>query len=474
MLKTIRQQVKFGTDGWRGVISDNFTFENVRIVSQAVCDYLGSGVYSGRKKIVVGYDTRFLSDKFAQIVASVLAANGLTVLLSEKPVSTPMVSFATKNRNCSLGIMITASHNPAEFNGFKIKDSKGGSADVFITRKVESFLGKTTPKIITLAQARKRRLLRIVDLEEKYINFARSYIDMKLLKTSKQRILQDVMYGSGNGLLTKILSGTTIKVTLMHDEINPSFGGLRPEPTVENLGQIISRMKKERFDIGLVLDGDADRLAAIEPGGRFIHPQQILALLLLHLKEDRKWTGGVVKTIAGSVIIDKIAKKLGVKLYETCVGFKYISSLMQKEDILVGGEEAGGMGFKNYIPERDGVLAGLLLVEMMMYRKKNISQIIKEMEDEFGRYHYVKDSLRLSDVVFNQAKVLKALPARLLNKKIIDIKDYDGIKIIFDDEDWLMIRGSGTEPIVRVYAESKQLAIAEKLVAKGKKIILDS
>lgn len=469
-----KEMIKFGTDGWRAVIGDTFTFENVRILTQAVCDYVNSDLKDTSKEIVIGYDTRFLSDKFAVSAAEVFAANGIKVLLSDKSVPTPLVSFAVRRGKLGLGIMITASHNPPEFNGYKIKDARGGSADIAITRRIEELLGINPVRIIPKKEAIEQGLIRMVNLEDAYIKFIHSYLDMKLLKNAKFKILQDVMYGSGNGMLAKILSPTKLKVEYLHNEINPSFGGRRPEPVVENLGEILSRMKKEKFDIGLVLDGDADRIAAVEPGGRFIHPQQILVLLLLHLKEDRNWSGGIVKTIAGTTMIDKVAKKLGVKIYETPVGFKYISSLMEKENILVGGEEAGGMGFKNYIPERDGTLAGLLLVEMMSYRKKNISKIVHEIEKEFGRYYYYRDELKLGEVVFDKDKVRDHLPPRLLNKKVTEIKDYDGIKMICENEDWLMLRGSGTEPIVRVYAEAKQLVTAKKLVEAGKNIILKS
>lgn len=474
MCTNVKEQIKFGTDGWRAVIGDTFTFANVRILTQAVCDYIHNDLKDSNKEIVIGYDTRFLSDKFAASAAEVFAANGIKVLLSKDPVPTPVVSYATRYRKLCLGIVITASHNPPEFNGYKIKDSRGGSADASVTKRVEELLDLNPVRTISLKEAIKNGSVNIVNLEDEYIKFIRSYLDMKLLRNARFNILQDVMYGSGNGILAKILRGTKLKLSLLHDEINPSFGGRRPEPVKDNLSEIISRMENEKFHIGLVLDGDADRIAAIEPGGAFIHPQQILVLLLLHLKEDRKWDGGVVKTIAGTTMIDKVAKKLGVKLYETPVGFKYISSLMEKENILVGGEEAGGMGFKNYIPERDGTLAGLLLTEMMAYRKKNISKIVRELEKEFGKYYYYRDELKLVEVAFNKEKIRSKLPDKLLNKKIVEIKDYDGIKMICENEDWLMLRGSGTEPILRIYAEAKSLATAKKLVEQGKKIVLGS
>jgi len=466
--------IKFGTDGWRAVIADNFTFHNVRVLTQAVCDYINQDLADKPKQVAVGYDTRFLSDKFAETVCEVMAANNIAVSLSQKAVPTPAVSFVTKHGSFALGIVLTASHNPPEFNGFKIKDARGGSADIAITHKVETLLGESAVKSLPLKEALRLGLVKRLDFESKYIKFIKSYMDLKLLKSAKFKILQDVMYGSGSGILEEIIKATPLKLTVMHKGINPSFGGLRPEPVPENLEEAMHKMSKERFDLGLVLDGDADRIAAIEPGGKFISPQQVLALLILHLKEDRKWDGAVVKTIAGTTMIDKITKKLGIKLYETPVGFKYISNLMEEENILVGGEEAGGMGFKNYIPERDGVLAGLLLIEMMAYRKKGIDKIMRDLENEYGKYFYVKDSLHLTEVKFDKEKTLKNLPGKLLNKKISDIKTFDGIKIIFEDEDWLMLRGSGTEPIVRVYAEAKKKEVAESLVKKGKQIILNS
>jgi phosphomannomutase len=277
------------------------------------------------------------------------------------------------------------------------------------------------------------------------------------------------MYGSGNSFIAEVLKGTNVKVAFMRNNINPSFDGKQPEPVEENLEEILSRMKKEDFDIGLVLDGDADRIAGVSPGGSFIHPQKIIGLLALHLIEDRGYKGAIVKTIAGSTLQDNLAKHFALKLYETPVGFKYISDLMVKKSIIIGGEEAGGIGFKNYIPERDGTLAGLLLLEMMAYRKKPINRIIKEMENKFGRYFYLRGDLKLKGKApdVNKLKTIK----KLLGKKVIDLKDYDGVKFICEDESWLMFRASGTEPLVRVYSEAKSLARAKKLIAFGQKLI---
>lgn len=455
----INPPIKFGTDGWRAIIADNYTFANLKIVSQAVADYLGSG-----KKIAVGYDTRFMSDRFAEIAAQVLGNNGIEVILSDCAIPTPTLSFAVKSRKFDLGIMITASHNPAEYSGFKIKDSTGGSAAPEITAEIEKRIGKTPLKETNSFG----RLIKKENLTKDYVKFIRSYIDLKKIKNKKFKVLVDTMYGAGNSFIAEILKETNIELDFIHNTFNPSFGGRRPEPIEENLKELKTKMEKERFDLGIALDGDADRIAACAPKGVFIHPQKILGLLALHLIQDRHWQGGIVKTIAGTTMIDNIAEFLKVKLYETPVGFKYISNLMGKEDIVAGGEEAGGMGVKGYIPERDGTVAGLLLLEMMAYRNKNILEILKEAEKQFGRYYYLRRDLQLKERIEPKKE---DLPLELLGKKVKEIKDYDGIKLICEDGSWLMFRGSGTEPIIRIYSEAKSLNRSRQLLALGEKII---
>ncbi|MDD4979694.1 MAG: phosphoglucomutase/phosphomannomutase family protein [Candidatus Omnitrophica bacterium] len=453
-------EIKFGTDGWRGIIAKNYTFKNLKIVSQAVADYLGSG-----KDAAVGYDTRFMSADFAEAAAGVLENNGIKVLLSDRAVPTPALSFAVRSRKLDLGIMITASHNPAQYNGFKIKIPSGGAAGEEVTEDIEKRLGKTPVK----PDSGSADLIKKEDLTGAYVKFIRSYLDLKKVKKKRFKVLVDVMYGSGDSFIAQVLKGTDIRLEFMRNSINPSFMGINPEPVEENLGGLKSRVKKEKFDLGIALDGDADRIAAVAPGGIFIHPQKILGLLALHLHQDRSWRGGIVKTIAGTTMIDHIAGFLKAKLYETPVGFKYISNLMETEDILAGGEEAGGMGVKGYIPERDGTVAGLLLLEMMAYRNKDILKILNETEKQFGRYYYLRQDLRLSKRVEPRKEML---PGQLLGKKVTQVKDYDGIKLICADESWLMFRASGTEPLMRIYAESKNLSDAKKLLAYGRELIL--
>ncbi len=459
-METNTTEIKFGTDGWRGIIAQNYTFKNLKIVSQSVADYLGPG-----KKVAVGFDTRFMSARFAEVVSDILMNNGIEALLSDRPIPTPALSLTVKLRKFDLGIMITASHNPAEYNGFKIKVPSGGAAPLELTQDIEGRLGKTPVKEAGSLTSQIKK----DDFISDYIKFIRSYIDLKKMKNKRFKILVDAMYGSGDSFIAQILKGTDIKIEFMHNALNPSFGGTRPEPIEENLGDLKARLRREKFDLGIALDGDADRIACVAPGGIFIHPQKILGLLALHLYQNRDMSGGIVKTIAGTTMIDNIANFLGVKLYETPVGFKYISSLMETQDILVGGEEAGGMGVKGYIPERDGTMAGLLLLEMMVYRNKDILKILNETEKQFGKYYYLRQDLHL----FRRIEPKKEdFPKELLDKKIVQIKDYDGIKLICQDESWLMFRASGTEPIMRIYAESKSLNSSKKLLEFGKELVL--
>jgi phosphomannomutase len=462
--------IKFGTDGWRGIIGDDFTFENVKRVAQAVADYYNATAKkrnNEKTKIAVGFDTRFMSATYARIVGSALANNGIEVILSQGAIPTPALSFATRDKKLNAGIMITASHNPSEYNGIKIKNSSGGAAGPEVTREVERLLERRS-------QPKAKRIpgkISTVDMTQDYVSFLRHYIDLERLKHTNFKVLVDAMHGSGDSFMAQVLKGSNIKLEFIRNEINPSFGGFRPEPVIDNLKPTMERMKKERFDLALVLDGDADRIAAFASGPVFIHPQKILGLLILHLFQDRHLKGGVVKTIAGTTLIDNIADSLKLRLYETPVGFKYISELMESKDILVGGEEAGGMGFKNYIPERDGTLAGLLLLEMMVYRKKAMFEILRDMEFRFGRYYYLREDLKLKAPIRKDEVLRFRNMKRILGKDVIQVKDYDGVKLICSDSSWLMLRASGTEPLVRVYSESKSLKHSREILKFGASLV---
>ena len=463
--------IKFGTDGWRAVIADTFTFENVAVISQATSEWIKRDLkeIQGRKCVAVGYDTRFMSAEFAEIVACVLAKNNIDVLLSDAPIPTPALSYGVTVNACVAGIMITASHNPYKFNGVKIKTAQGGGASKDITNKVEGYISETPVQTMDFGEAKRAGKIVIQNYKTVYLKFIRNYIDLKKIKTARFKVLMDAMHGSGNSLIAEVLKGTSVRLSLMREDINPYFDGKKPEPVVEYLDGILRRVKTEGFDLGLVLDGDADRIAAVASGGEFLHPQKILGLLILHLVRNRGRKGGIVKTICGTTMLDKIAAKLGLTLHETPVGFKYISDLMVTENIVAGGEEAGGMGFQDYIPERDGTLAGLLLLEMMVYQKKNIKKIVEEMEQEFGRYYYQRSDVKLGVKPFDVQQFKQTRD--LLGKKVVGMKDFDGVKLICEDESWLMLRPSGTEPLVRAYSEAKTLKRAKELIQYGDKIL---
>ena len=462
--------IKFGTDGWRAIISEDFTFENVRMVSQAIADH-----FNKEKKgpaLAIGYDWRFLSEKYAELVAEVLAANGVKVLLSDKAVPTPLVSLEIKNKKLEGGIMITASHNPPSYNGIKIKASYAGSADKSITKSVESFLGKNQIKSTPIDEAVSSGAVTMTDLKPSYMKFITSYIDMDLLKNAKLNVLVDCMHGVGDGYIKEILKGTKIQITQMRAGRDALFGGINPEPIPKNLGAVFERMKKEKFDIAIINDGDADRIGAVVPGGKFLGAGQIMSLLLLHFIEDKKWTGSVIKTISNTTLIERIVKKYKLKLHETPVGFKYICRLMLDEDVLIGGEESGGIGVKNYMPERDGMLLGILLIEMMAHRKKGILDILKDIEKEYGKFCYARIDMKYSDE--KKKKLMEFLknntPKKILEKPVKELKSYDGYKFILEDDSWLILRLSGTEPILRVYAEASSDKLAQQYLDFGKKI----
>ncbi len=468
--------IKFGTDGWRAVISEDFTFDNVKIVAQAMADYIKSDNGPASKvkdrRVVIGYDTRFLSDKYAELMACVLAANGVKVILSDRPTPTPSVSFAIKNRSLTGGIMITASHNPARYNGIKYKAYYGGSAGPEITKAFEGYLGKSPVAYEEPAGLKDKGMLSYDNIIPEHLRFIKRYVDLKKLKSSRMKILVDSMYGTGNHYIAELLSGGKCRVDTIHDEKNPGFGGINPEPILPNLKELAEKTKKGKYDIGLATDGDADRLGVALPNGKLLTGHKVMALLLLHLCEDKGMRGAVVQTQCGTDLINKIGKKYGLKAYETPVGFKYICELMITEDILIGGEETGGVAFKGAIPERDGVLSGLLILEMMAMRKKKILDILKAVEKEYGTYEYKRLDVKYPDD--KKAGLMEFLrtnpPKEILGKAVVDVKKADGYKFICEDSSWLMLRLSGTEPILRVYAEApsekKSLAILEE----GKRI----
>ncbi|MDP2913194.1 MAG: phosphoglucomutase/phosphomannomutase family protein [Candidatus Omnitrophota bacterium] len=465
--------IKFGTDGWRAVISEDFTFDNVKKAAQAIADYInndGRAIKVRDDKAVVGYDTRFLSGKYAELVSCVLASNGIKTILADRPTPTPSVSFTIKDRGLIGGVMITASHNPAAYNGIKFKAYYGGSAGPDITARFESYLGKNPARYLPLGELKSKGAIEIENIVPPHIAFIKRYADIKLLKRARLKVLVDSMYGTGGDYIAQILKGGRCKIDTIHNENNPGFGGINPEPIMPNLKELADKVRKYKYDIGIATDGDADRLGIALPNGKLLTGHKVMTLLFLHLLEDRKMRGGVVQTLCGTFLIDKICKKYGLKTYETQVGFKYICDLMLKEDILIGGEETGGVAFKNSIPERDGILSGLLILEMMAARKKKIMAILKSIDKEYGTYEYRRLDVKYPDD--KKQKLMELLktdpPEDILGKKVIGVRTADGYKFICEDSSWLMMRLSGTEPILRIYSEASSEKRALAILKFGK------
>jgi phosphomannomutase len=468
--------IKFGTDGWRAVISDEFTFDNVKMVAQAMADYILSQKDVLKKrdfKIVVGYDTRFLSYKYAEITACITAPNGIPTILTDRASPTPSASYAIKDRNLIGGIVITASHNPARYNGMKYKAYYAGSADTGITKSIEALLGVNQVKFKALKELKENGILAVEDIVSRHLAFIKKFVDLKLIRNSNMKVLVDPMYGVGNSYIADLLKGGRIKIDTIHDDANPGFGGINPEPIMPNLKELADKTKKGKYSIGLATDGDADRLGIALPDGKLLTGHKIMALLLLHFLEDRNAKGDVVQTICGTELIEKICEKYGRKMHETPVGFKYICDTMQRKDVLIGGEETGGVAFKGYIPERDGILSGLLILEMMASKRKKIQDILKSMDKEYGTYEYRRLDMRVPDDKKGRLMgYIKNNPLKkVLDKEVMSVKDYDGFKFICKDGSWLMLRLSGTEPIVRVYSEAPTEKAAFKILDFGKSII---
>jgi alpha-D-glucose phosphate-specific phosphoglucomutase len=465
--------IKFGTDGWRAIIAKDFTFENVAITAQAIADFIISKkekIYK-KRSIVIGYDTRFLSEEFAETIACVLAANKIKVVLSEKPCPTPAVSFYIKKKNLTGGVMVTASHNPAKYNGIKYKGYFGGSAGSDIIDAIEEKLYKSKVKTMPFADAVKKGLIKKTDIITIQLDFIKKYADMKKLKNAKLRVLVDSMNGTGGTYLADLLKGTKIKVDFINTEVNPSFKNRAPEPNEKHLQELMKLVKEGKYDLGIATDGDADRLGVVDNKGNTLTGHKVMAVLLMHLLKNRKMRGGVIQTVCGTGLINKMCDQYGVKLYETPVGFKYIAKLMIDNNILLGGEETGGIGFKKYIPERDGFLSTLLILEMIVSEKKPLDLILKEIDKQYGKYVYERmDSLFDGAKRKKLIKGLKSNPLEnVLNKKVVEINSADGTKFICKDGSWLLVRLSGTEPKLRIYSETSSSKKSKEYIEFGEK-----
>lgn len=457
-------KIKFGTDGWRGVISDDFTFENLIIVTQATAKY-----YNNHPKIknglVIGYDARFMSDEYARLVARVLASNGIKVILADNMVSSPMVSLAAKEMNLAGGVMITASHNPPKYNGFKIKGDFGGSAHPEMVSEIEKLLDENEKlfKPKPFDQLTNEGLIQLFDLRTFYKNYLLQKFDINKIKQSKLKIIYDSMYGSGQNFLNDLLG-----IDEIHNVYNPSFGGVNPEPLEENLKELSETIKKGNYDLGIAVDGDADRIGAINEKGNFVDSHKIFSLLLKYLYEKKNLRGLVVKTFSTTEMLNKMCAKYGLEITVTPVGFKHVCKLMTEKDVLIGGEESGGIGVKIHIPERDGIFLGLLMAELLIDYKMPLSSLVQSLEDEFGPHKYKRIDIHTSEDRKQEIlNICKSGKIKTLNGyEVKSMSDLDGYKF-FVDGGWLLIRASGTEPILRFYSEADSFEKVQKLLDAG-------
>jgi phosphomannomutase len=454
--------IKFGTDGWRAVIADDFTFANVRFCAQGAVDYLKQKGLAGRG-VYIGYDHRFASEDFAAAAAEVIAANGIKVFLSPKAIPTPFVSFGVINKQTGGGIAITASHNPAKWNGFKFREETGASVSSETALEVEKHIDYAfnahKVNTIPLAQALKDKSVEYFDLTPHYF-------------ASINKITVDSMYGVGAGYFKTLLSGGTTQVTEINSERNPSFPGINPEPIAVNLQKLLSLVRQQQASVGLATDGDADRIGIIDEKGQFLTQLQVFALLCLYLLEVRGERGALVKTITSTSMLDRLGELYKVPVYETPVGFKYVAPVMIAKNALIGGEESGGYGFRRHIPERDAIPAGLYFLDFMVKTGKTPSQLLSYLYSKVGEHYYDRIDLHFPEEK-RQAiikRVRDGAPKSIENVKVARLDTQDGFRFILADNSWLLIRFSGTEPILRIYAETNDTERVKRMLQFGREL----
>jgi phosphoglucomutase len=461
--------IKFGTSGWRGLIARDFTFDNVRLVTQAIAEFLNSPLAPQptppSKAIIMGYDTRFLGHEFSLAAAEVLTSNGLTPLLCRRDTPTPVIAHTIRVRKALGGINMTASHNPAEYQGLKFSACNGAPASPEVTEPVEANVERLQKQNWTFKGAIIGTYeCKTIDPLPDYFKQINKLVDFSSIRRAKLKVAVELMYGTGRGYLDRLLEENGARVTVFHNELNPLFGGHHPEPNAEGMAEVTRFVRGGKAQLGLGLDGDADRFGIVDKDGTWLTPNQVLALALYHLKKNRGWTGAVVRTVPTSHQVDAVAKLLGVEVHETPVGFKYIGALMESEPIIVGGEESGGLSVKGHVPEKDGILACLLMAELVAREKKSLGRILKELEKEIGEFH----SDRINVTIRSETKdaLLAKLGSGLSTIGSFPVEKFittDGFKYLLPRDEWVAFRASGTEPLIRCYIEAKSSANLKKL-----------
>lgn len=448
--------IRFGTDGWRGVIAEDFTYANARIVAQAIARYVVRGEDAG-KGVIIGYDHRFASDLVAAAVAEVVSAAGIPVRLADKPCPTPTISFLVRQNAAAGGIVITASHNPYRWNGIKYKASYGSSALPSIVAQIENELAGVLRDGLPPLPAR-RDLIEPLEPRRPYLDAIEKLVDWQRLRDAKFRFVFDPMHGAAAGLLPEVFQRNGVACDEIRGNRDPRFGGVHPEPIEPHIEALRQAVRLGKYDAGFCADGDGDRLGAIDRDGSFVNPHQIFALLVWHLAGMRKLPGDIAKTFSVTKLIDKLAAKFGRKLHEVPIGFKYICQLMLEQQILIGGEESGGIGTSLYLPERDATVSALFLAELMAWHGKTLGELLGVLHREFGEHHYGRVDLEV-----NATQKERAI-AHFSDSKLKTFMDWpvtrrenmDGIKVYLGEVGWVMVRASGTENVLRVYSETVQ------------------
>lgn len=463
-------KIEFGTDGWRAGIADTYTFETLRRCSQGFADYL-SKKYPTNKRVVVGYDMRFLSDQFAHAAAEVLAGNGFTVFVTDKATPTPVISFSVTEKQASGAINITASHNPPTDNGFKVRNHQGGAVDpeglLLIEKNIPD--SEKNIKFLDINSAERQGLVKFFDPSKEYIQHINKFVNFQEIKDARLKILIDPMWGNGIGWFSRLLSGGKTSVEEIHNHRNPIFPDMkRPEPISPNIDVGLSEVVKRGCDVLIINDGDADRVGVGDENGNFINQLQVFALLAYYLLEVRKQKGPIVKTLSTTSMLEKLGKIYNVPVYETGVGFKYVAPKMVETDALIGGEESGGFAFRGHVPERDGILAGLYFLDMMIKMQKRPSELLNHLFSQIGPHYYDRIDTRFSgDKEEKIQRILSADPKSIAGLKVKGLNSLDGYKFMLEDGGWLLIRFSGTEPLIRVYCETTHQDKVQDILNEG-------
>lgn len=460
--------IRFGTSGWRAIIADDFTYKNVRLVTEAICGYLTENGGGNRQTVIIGHDSRFMGESFSQVAAEIVKNKGFRVLLCDHPTPTPTISHAIKSEKAVGGINFTASHNPPEYQGIKFSMADGAPALPEVTKQIESLIENTAP-----VDDASGGTIEKFDARPSYLDDLKTKIKFDRIAEAKGAYAYDALWGTGRGYLDGILREHGLEVETLHDWRDVTFGGKSPEPSEKQVGELQETVKSKNLTLGLATDGDGDRFGIIDSNGAFIAPNELVALLADYLAESRGWTEGLARSVATSHLIDRVAASRGLKLHETPVGFKYIGELINRDEIILGGEESAGLSIKGHYPEKDGILACLLAAEAVAVRGKSLTEQLDELYSRVGKLESGRIGVKLTDEIAKSLKEkLAREPSEIGGKKIDKINRMDGVKFIFADQSWMLMRPSGTEPMVRIYAETENREDLEVLLEQGRRYLL--